>query len=191
MKFKAYAFDLDGTLVDSKIDFGSIYRELNIPYGSAILEQLDLLNEADRKHAESILHYYEQKGAEESLIIPDALDFLLHLEAHEIPYAVFTRNSRPTTMKSIEKHNLNIPFLISRDDATPKPHPEGLQIIAKHLNVKNEELLFVGDYLFDLQAGLAAQVPTALYLASAADFETEGAYFTFDHYEKLKSHCFR
>lgn len=190
MKFKAFAFDLDGTLVDSKIDFAGICKDLNLPYGAEILKELALLDEPERQKAQGIIHEYEQRGADDSIVIDHALDFLKHLESSQIPFAVFTRNSRKTALKTIEKHRLNIPFMISRDDAAPKPHPAGLHIIAERLSVKPQELLFVGDFIYDLQAGLAAGVPTALYLPTAADFETDGAYFTFDHYEKLKSHCF-
>ncbi len=190
MKFKAFAFDLDGTLVDTKIDFAAIYQELNLPDGTPLLEEIEQWSASEKQRAQNVMHHYEQKGAEESLVIADAFDFLVHLENFKIPFAVFTRNSRATALKTLEKHKLNIPLVISRDDANPKPHPEGLHMIAKQLAVKAHELLFVGDYIFDLQAGQAAGVSTALYLPQPPDFETLGAYFTFDHYDKLRTHCF-
>ena len=47
-------------------------------------------------------------------------------------------------------------------------------------------MLFIGDYIYDLQAGLAAGVPTALYLPAPADFDTTGAAFHFESFESLK-----
>jgi HAD superfamily hydrolase (TIGR01509 family) len=190
MKFKAFAFDLDGTLVDSKIDFEGICRDLQIPKGSNILEEIAPWSQEDRTRAHQIIHQYEQKGAEESKPIRDAIDFLKHLQALRLPFAVFTRNSRTTALKTIEKHSLGISLVVSRDDADPKPHPAGLLKIINSFSVKPEETLFVGDYIHDLKAGLAAGVPTALYLPETADFEIRGACFTFDHYDQLKAHCF-
>lgn len=188
--FKAFAFDLDGTLVDSRIDFEGIRRDLGIPKDSHILEAIVDWSEPDRLQAHQIIHDYEQRGAEQSTMIDGVSEFLNQLKTLNMPFAVFTRNSRVTALKTIEKHQLNIPLVVSRDDADPKPHPAGLLKIARSFARNPWEILFVGDYIHDLKAGLAAGVPTALYLPEQADFEIQGACFTFDHYDQLKARCF-
>jgi phosphoglycolate phosphatase-like HAD superfamily hydrolase len=50
---------------------------------------------------------------------------------------------------------------ISRDDAPPKPSAEPVLRIGRRLGLEPEQLLVVGDYVFDVQAGRAAGALTA------------------------------
>ncbi len=68
-----------------------------------------------------------------------------------------------------------------------KPDPEGLLKIQSHWNYDIQQILYVGDYKYDLWAGLAAEMPTALYLSNAADFDTSGSHFNFKHFDELKT----
>jgi phosphoglycolate phosphatase-like HAD superfamily hydrolase len=49
--------------------------------------------------------------------------------------------------------NYEVYCLITREDAAPKPHPESLYKICHHLKSKIDEAPYVGDYLYELQAG--------------------------------------
>jgi HAD superfamily hydrolase (TIGR01549 family) len=190
MKFKVVAFDLDGTLVDSKIDFAAMRGELRLSEGQDVLEVVASLSGQEQADAMAIIHRHEVHGANASVPIKGASAFLESLQALDVPCAIFTRNSRETAERSLKKHRLNYDLLISRDDAKAKPDPDGLWKIANSLAVGHEDLLFVGDYLYDLEAGLNAGVPTALYLPVKADFETAGAHFCFQTFEELATWFF-
>lgn len=186
MKYKAYAFDLDGTLVDSKIDFAAIRSELNIADDTGILEAIELFPSDKKEAALAVVHRYEKEAAEASEKIEGALEFLADLKSAGHPCAIFTRNSRETALASLKRHNFEVDLLIAREDAPAKPHPEGLHRIAMKFGVMPTELLFVGDYIYDLRAGLNAGVPVALYLPLEADFDTTGSHFHFAHYSELR-----
>ena len=186
MKFRAFAFDLDGTLIDSQIDFISLRKDLSLTKGEPILEAISTWPDEQREHALKLIHDYEIRGALSSRRIEGACEFLEKLLGHEIPVGIFTRNSRATANWSLERHAIQVDLVITRDEGNPKPDPQGLLKIAQDFKVKPSEMLFVGDYIYDLQAGLRAGVPTALYLPAEPDFDTTGAQFIFQNYLQLQ-----
>ena len=187
VKFKGFIFDMDGTIVDSKIDFKALYKHFNLPAGHGILEHIsNLTDKVEINKAHEVLHHYEMQGALLSEPIHHAFEFLNYLNEEKIPTALFTRNSKKVTEKTLEIHNLKFDICLTRDDVKAKPNPEGLLKIQTHWNYKLDEILFVGDYKYDLRAGLAAQIPTALFLNEAADFDTSGSHFNFKHFDELK-----
>ncbi len=186
MKFRAFAFDLDGTLIDSQIDFLSLRKELGLVKGEPILEAISSWPADQREQAHKVIHDYEIRGALSSCRIAGACEFLEVLLNLKVPVGIFTRNSRATANWSLERHEIRVDLMVTRDEGNPKPDPQGLFNIAQAFNVKPSELLFVGDYLYDLQAGLRAGVPTALYIPSEPDFDTRGAHFIFQNYAQLQ-----
>ena len=185
MKYRGFVFDLDGTLVDSALDFALIRKDLGIDSQAPILETVANWPEDQRRKANAIIHRHELTGAEVSILIQGVEEFLNVLKSHDIPFAIFTRNSRTVTLATVEKHPVLKTTLITRDDGPPKPDPHGLKKIARDWNFAPHEILFVGDYLYDLQAGVAAGVPTALYLNQEPDFNTDSAVFCFRDYSEL------
>jgi HAD superfamily hydrolase (TIGR01509 family) len=187
MKFKGFIFDLDGTLVDSALDFSALRAKLGLPEGAAILESIQHWEREKQIWANEIVLAFEKEGAEASKLMPGASEFIHFLEQKKIPKAVFTRNAKEIALATLERHNLPFSLLIAREDAPPKPLPDGLHLIQKKFGLHKKEILFVGDFAYDLMAGLAAEIPTALYLPKAADFSTEGAYLQFSCFTELFS----
>ena len=183
--FKAFVFDLDGTLVDSKIDFDSMKAELRIHSDADVLAHIETLDSADQERALDTVYRYELAGAKASVRIAGALEFVQRARSSQTPVAIFTRNARTLADDCLRAHGFEVDLVVAREDAPAKPKPDGLFKIAKALSVKVGEILFVGDYVYDLQAGLAAGASTALYLPNPPDFSIEGAAFTFTSYEQL------
>ena len=185
MRFQALVFDLDGTLVDSKIDFAAMRAELSLNKDHDVLKTIATWPKVDQVRAHEIIHRHERSGAESSTLIDGAKEFINQARSMNIPCSVFTRNSRDTTLWSLEQHGILCDHIVSREDLPPKPDPAGLHSIARRCNVDLSQMLFVGDYLYDLQAGLRAGVATALYLPQPADFDTTGATLIFKSYREL------
>ena len=79
-KFKGFIFDMDGTIVDSKIDFKALYQHFNLPAGHGILEHIsNLTDEEQINKAHEVLHHYEMQGALLSEPIHHAFEFLSYL----------------------------------------------------------------------------------------------------------------
>ena len=54
--------------------------------------------------------------------------------------------------------------MLTREDAPAKPDPTGVLAICQDWNMAPADVLFVGDYLFDLQAGHNAGTRAVLFV---------------------------
>ncbi|EGM76365.1 haloacid dehalogenase superfamily enzyme, subfamily IA [Rheinheimera sp. A13L] len=163
-KIKAVVFDLDGTLVDSKLDFSELRRRLGWPEHTLILEHLATLGCALKKQqAERIIIDFELEGARNASWMPNADLLLQQLKHQNMPMAILTRNMRQATELCMQALNIPIDLVLTRDDAPAKPQPEGLWLIAEQLGVTPDQILYVGDYLFDIQTARNAGAYCCLY----------------------------
>ncbi|MDM8540409.1 HAD-IA family hydrolase [Desulfococcaceae bacterium HSG9] len=165
----AVLFDFDGTLTNpGAIDFAEIRKKLGYPSDYAILEFIDTLSSSEqRRQAMSILEQFETDAAEASYPNKGAEKLLHWLKAQSIPFGILTRNSLRSVeqalknFKTVGKDDFSV--IITRDDPIPpKPSPDGVLLAASKIGVAPADLLMVGDYIFDIQAGAAAGALTAL-----------------------------
>lgn len=163
-KIKAVVFDLDGTLVDSRLDFTELRRRLGWPEKTLILEHLASLScPSEKQVAEQIIIDFELEGARNASWMPNAEQLLQLLQHRQMPMAILTRNMRTATDLCMQALNIPISLVLTRDDAPAKPQPEGLWLIAEQLGVAPDEMLYVGDYLFDIQTARNAGSWCCLY----------------------------
>jgi HAD superfamily hydrolase (TIGR01509 family) len=161
-QIRAFVFDLDGTLVTSTLDFNQIRAELGCADTTDVLSFLEGLSHSERAKAEQIIHRHEVADAEQSEWLPGAREFVERCRKSEIPLAILTRNSEHSSRIKITRNQIPIPYLIARENSKPKPDPAALLQIARRFNLATDEILMVGDYKYDLQAGRNAQMPTCL-----------------------------
>lgn len=161
-QIRALVFDLDGTLVTSTLDFALIREELGCPDAVDVLAYVDSLSGAQRAEAEAIIHRHEVEDAERSEWLPGAQEFVQRCREQQIPLAILTRNSDFSSRIKIARNEIPIPYLITRENSKPKPDPSALNEIANQFALRSQEVLMVGDYKYDLQAGRNAQMPTCL-----------------------------
>lgn len=163
-RVRGMVFDLDGTLIDSALDFDRIRSDMGLPRGKPILEALATVPEgSDKDRMRSVLRSHELAGAERASLFPGVDETLVFLREQNIPTAILTRNSRESTEIVLRRLALQFDRVLTREDAPPKPDPTGLIAICRHWRVNPEAIPFCGDYRFDLEAGRAAGMPTVLY----------------------------
>jgi hydrogenase expression/formation protein HypE len=164
---RAVLFDFDGTLTEpGDLDFGRLRKEIGCPPGRPVLEFLSALPPGRRQFVEKALDDFEVSAAQRARVNPGAEALIAFLRRHSIPCAILSRNSR----KSVEVALSRLPFpadsfrvILTRDDQVPiKPDPDSVRTAAKRLAVRTSDLLCVGDFIFDIQAGRGAGAPTVL-----------------------------
>ncbi|MCA9772492.1 MAG: HAD family hydrolase [Myxococcales bacterium] len=155
-------FDLDGTITRPRLDFEAIRTEIGLAPDLPILEQLVAADAALRSRAEEVLAVHESEAARESELNDGARALFEYLDRHEIPRGVVTRNTRRNAELVARKHGLRFGPIAGRDCAPPKPHPEALRLIARRLGTLPREMVMVGDYRYDIEAGRAAGMTTVL-----------------------------
>lgn len=166
---RAVLFDFDGTLtVPGALDFPAIKKDLGCPPDQALLEFISGLDDADRRQAANDrLTFFETQAAQRSLPNEGAQEMVAWLKGRHAAVAILTRNSRASVLRALQNFNPIGPqafdLIVTRDDPpAPKPSAEGVLYAARLLGVRPEEIMVVGDFIFDCQAGRAAGALTAL-----------------------------
>lgn len=159
-----WIFDLDGTLTVAVHDFAAIRRELCIPEGSDILGHLASLPEQHAHPLQSRLQEIELELSAVTRPAGGARDLVDHLYLTGASLGVLTRNTRENALRTLDLIGLGGYFdadnVFGRDESLPKPDPDGIHQLAARWNAEPADMVMVGDYLYDLQAGRAAGAMT-------------------------------
>lgn len=179
-RYRAYLFDLDGTLVDTAPD---IHQALNhalarhgypgidesltrhfIGHGGRALVNAALAHHAlPDTHADSMLaaflDHYGQHIADHSTPYPTVVSTLDALTAQGALLAVVTNKNGHLTKGVLGTLNLASHFrsIIAGDSAArPKPAADPVHMALSELGVEPSDALFVGDSTTDVEAARAA-----------------------------------
>lgn len=155
-------FDLDNTLVSSSLNFDKIKYNLGCPKDTDLLDFVDDLPQKQKINANKLLIKYETIDALNATKLTGTDELLALLSELDIPCAIVTRNCHQAALLKIQQNSIDIPTLLTREDHKAKPAPDALLHIAKCWNTPPENLLYVGDYLYDLQAAQNANTMSCL-----------------------------
>ncbi len=157
---KAVLFDFDGTLTHpGALNFSIIKETLGCPLQNPVLEFIHGISDPDKKrHAMAALDQFEMEAAKKSEPNQGAEEIVSYLKSKGLFLGIISRNSHGSILKALENFNHIRPedfeLIISRDDPIkPKPSGDGILLAAGRLGVKPEEIMVVGDYIFDIEAG--------------------------------------
>jgi len=183
---EAVLFDLDGTLVSSSLDFRAICEQAGCVPGQDILRYMDTLSSIERGRVAQIIHEHEMDDAHSCEVLPGVNAMLKALEQKNIRMAIVTRNSASATRIKLARTGIELKHVITREDAPPKPAPDGLINLAKQWGIEQKNCVYVGDYVYDIEAAHRANMHSALYSnASLPDF-AEKAHFVFRHHDEFE-----
>ncbi|WP_407312512.1 HAD family hydrolase [Pseudomonas sp. nanlin1] len=161
-----WVFDMDGTLTVAVHDFAAIRRELDIPAEDDILGHLAALPAAESAAKHAWLLEHERALAVASTAAAGAVELVRELAGRGYRLGILTRNARELAHITLQAIGLADCFepaaVLGRDEAKPKPEPDGLLHLAQAWGVAPERLVMVGDYHNDLACGRAAGARTVL-----------------------------
>ena len=194
VEIQLYAFDLDGTLLDTAPDFFyavNKLREANglesgnfsevrsrVSQGAASLARYSLnweinQNEEIEKSRLELLEIYEKccMGAK---LFDGMNEVLINLNKRNKNWGIVTNKPRKFAEQIVnEKFSLIKPdFLICPDDVgVRKPSPKGLELACKLTNVSSKNSVYIGDHQIDINSGKSANMRT---VAAAYGYIPEG-----------------
>ncbi|MFX1574291.1 MAG: HAD family hydrolase [Promethearchaeota archaeon] len=179
---KALIWDLDGTLVEFKIDYLrarkiaiKILKNHGVPkqlltVKSSILENMQLSRQffsnkgfSEEKIKKIIAKVdnkiikIEHEAALNATLINGIDEVLSFARLHDLKQAIFTYNTKKNAEITLKKVNIFHYFdiIVGRDEVSNlKPHPDHLFYICNKLNVKPNEILVVGDSNRDIEAAI-------------------------------------
>jgi HAD superfamily hydrolase (TIGR01509 family) len=173
MPIRGVIFDLDGTLVDSRLDFDRMRREMGLSGSLPLLEAIEQLPPTDAQRCWTILAEHEQRGAQRATPMEGVPAFLQTLAGRGLNRAVFTRNSRAQTLATLARLALGFDPVICREDGPVKPHPGAIWKICETWGLRPNECVMIGDYRFDIEAGRRAGTHTVLFTGSGGRVEED------------------
>lgn len=161
---RAVAFDLDGTLIDTRLDFAAMRHQIGCPDGCGLLEYIDTLTDpTEVAAAHAVIERHEMAGAGAATWMPGAAGLLTELRRWDYPVAILTRNMRAAVDMVCRNLAIPVDVILTREDCKPKPDPEGLLSICAAFGIQPSELLYVGDFIYDLRTAHAAGALSCLY----------------------------
>ena len=173
-------FDLDDTLINSKLDFIIIKKNLineyktlglevsNMSINDSIQSLIDKVRVYEKNQnknsnmlnwetlTKKILDRYEVKSVHKSTLKSDTKDILNNLLKLNIKIGLVTNSGIAATRIALDMHNINKYFsqVITRDDIQRiKPDSEGLLNMLRCLQIEAREAFYVGDSIYDIIAG--------------------------------------
>ncbi|MCO4794024.1 MAG: HAD family hydrolase [Bacteriovoracaceae bacterium] len=188
-KIDLFIFDMDGTLVESHLDFDKMRLELGFPKGEPILEYIEKLDSIkEKEEAFKIVNEHELKGAQVATPMPGIESLFSKINSLGKQKAILTRNSKLVTDFIISKFDWEFDSIVTRDCITAqKPEPEGLHKICNELKIPESNSCYIGDYRFDLEAATNAKMLGLFYSTKGLRGFEELADFVYkDHKELAK-----
>ncbi|MEW9799279.1 HAD family hydrolase [Alteromonas sp. CYL-A6] len=146
-------FDLDGTLVESRLDFRRMRADVGCPEGEDILKFVDAIDcPEQQRQAHAIIQQHELDDARSATWLPNGKRMVSRVREQGLPMAIVTRNSPEATRIKLVNNAIPIDLVLTRDDAPPKPDPTALLMVARHWQLPPAHCLYVGDFIYDQQA---------------------------------------
>jgi HAD superfamily hydrolase (TIGR01549 family) len=210
----AIVFDLDGTLVDSvyqhviawsaalrqaglDLSVWKIHRRIGMSGG---LIAHALLREAGRELDEAVLEKVQEAHTQLYLQtldtirpLPGARELLAFLTERHVPWAIATSGRRRTAQPALALLGVadGTPVVTRDEVARAKPDPDLFLEAARRLDARKEDVVIVGDSVWDLLAARRARALGIGLLSGGygrEELEAAGAYRVYDDPADLLAH---
>lgn len=159
-KYKHIISDFDGTLVILEINWLEVLEKTNDFIKKELRFPIQLKNlwELVEVYPDMYLKHKQEfdsiiKEAEEKALAKRAwqkVNGFLWKAYEEREFSIFSNNFSSTVGEILAEEGLIPSIIVGRDHVKlPKPHPEGIKKILETFNLRKEEVVFVGDTVWD------------------------------------------
>ena len=186
VRLKAVVFDLDGTLIDSRIDYERMADLMRVVFsvggipeehltdrrkiyqiirgGDKVLAEMGV-EQARRPmiaaEMERIMNQVELEGVHLTKPMRNSIETLRFLRERGLGIGIATRGCKDYAIESMRLTGLQgyVDKCLARDDVPyPKPDPRHLLNVVKQLGVVPTQVFYVGDTSIDLETAQAAEI---------------------------------
>lgn len=193
-KIKAVLFDLDGTLLDTALDFTDVVNTLlkqeslaeislervraAVSHGSkGLIETAFQLSDCDSRFEplrQRLLDEYLRNLTNKTRAFDGIEELLVLLSEKHIAWGIVTNKPLRYTAPILAGLKLEPAATICPDHVThTKPHPESVQLACQQIGCLPRECIVIGDHVRDIEAGKNAGTKTIAasygYLTSEED----------------------
>lgn len=185
MDIEAVAFDLDGTITKTQVQFAPYKKRIGCKRGDvlAYIKKQDLDQQQALYH---ILDEYEYQIEKECILNDGFLELMDFLNNKDIKTGIITRATRHHATQVIKKLGIPINHVIGREEIEPKPSGKPLLHLSSLLKKPLDKMICVGDFLWDILAGKNAHVTTVLIATDASQKYIHLADYVIYHLASLK-----
>ncbi len=195
---KAVLFDLDGTLIDTAVEFIIIIQSMREEHGLAAVSEtkirenicdganalIKLALEIDESHPkfsfyrQHFLDLYKKIAGSKCRPYNGIKRSIKWLGENEIKWGIATNKPRVYSNAILKKNTFSpMPDCVvcPEDIKNPKPSPDALLLGCEIIGCKPEESVYIGDHARDIQAGNSAGMYTIFanygYVPARADLQ--------------------
>ena len=202
--FSGVLFDLDGTLLDTALDFVPAVNQVREQMGQPPLELSNIRSHVshgvshmvtavlgtDKNHpqfqsqVDALLSAYEQVLAKHARLFEGMEALLDKLELNKIPWGIVTNKPKRFTEPLMAALSLDqrCGCIVSGDTLLQrKPDPAPLEYACHQIQIQPEKALYVGDAERDIEAGNRAGMSTAVALFGYLDAQDEPGSWSADY----------
>ena len=187
MKIKVIAFDLDGVIINSLPNMEISWIEtckknnLNISFlkykkliGMPFIHILKKLNIKSKfKKIQQDYEYFSIKNVHLVKCYPDITKVLNTLRK-KYKIAIITSKSRKRSVYILKKKKLRYDMLVTPNDIRKgKPNPESINKVIKKFSLKRENILLIGDTIFDYMLAKNSKIEFFLQSGDMEFFKTK------------------
>ncbi|MCP3965651.1 MAG: HAD family hydrolase [Lentisphaerae bacterium] len=187
MNFDGLIFDMDGTLTVPMIDFEKIRKELKIPAGRDLAEEIDSWPEPKRTKGWELIEEYEMEASRDNLLQSGVEDALVKFKDAGLKLGIITRNTRKSADILLERLPVDFDIILTREFEHIKPAPEPVLHILENWQISGERCLMVGDYIHDIQSARAAGAVACFYRNPDGKDWSKSADYTVESYWELEN----
>ncbi len=178
--FKYVIFDVDGTILDTENailkslqkvlhEEGKDYplKDLRFALGIPGIETLKKLNVTDLERVHPMWSKTVLEFSHEVRVFQDIENVIKTLSESAVRNGIVTSKTKQELMDEFEPFGLSSFFeymICANDTEKHKPHPEPLLACLDGLNANQDETIYIGDSIYDMQCAKSAGVNFALAL---------------------------
>jgi HAD superfamily hydrolase (TIGR01549 family) len=126
------------------------------------------LSDSEISEMTDYYHAMRDRNIDETKVFPHVFKVLTSLREKRLKLGLVTSTYRDRALAILERFSLISFFdvVVGGDEVEPKPSPEPILLACKKLQLQPHDVLYIGDTMADIEAGISSGCTTAIVATS-------------------------